>query len=114
MTYGDIIEYIEQKWDFEPNEDPEEAFKTISDEWYDDQRDTLENTIGDGKADVLKGIRELISRSELEPKAEEDFTELEQRADAIERGIDEISERIGATSESILTRIVNFFKGLFR
>ena len=114
MTYGDIIEWIEQNYNFEPDEDVTAAFNTISEDWKSDNRNTLEATLGDEKGDVLEGIRNLISRADVEPEDEEVSEELQQRVEDIERGIDEVSKRIGKTGESILTRVVNFFKGLFR
>ena len=106
MTYNDIIEFIMERWEFEPNEDAREAFNTISDDWKADNRDTLANTLGDEKEAFIGRIQNLISQTdEADP-------ELVERADAIERGIEQLSKSIGA--ESIITRISNFFRGLFR
>ena len=145
MTYGDIIEWIEQNYDFEPDEDVREAFNTISRDWKEDNRDTLANVLGDQKGDVIEGIRELISGSELEPETEEDFDELESRVERIDRELDNLFTEFGQIirgresivlpkgfkviepdsitrefiesfepEQSILTKVVNFFKGLFR
>ena len=108
MTYNDIVEWIVENYDFEANEDARKAFNTISNDWQSDNRDTLANTLGDETESFIGTIQTLISKTdEVDP-------ELFERADAIERGIDELSERIGAESENILTRAVNFLKGLFR
>ncbi len=111
---GDIIEWIEENYDFEPNENARDAFNTISKDWESDNRDTLVNTLGEKTKPVIDGIQDIISKSDEAPK------ELIERVDVIERGIDELSASIGA--EGILTQInntlikpvVNFFRGLFR
>ncbi len=108
MTYGDIIEWIEENYDFESDEDPRAAFNTISEDWEADNRDTLANTLGKEAEPFIGRIQNLISQTD---QASEEHI---QRVDAIERGINELSERIGAQSENILTRVFNFFKGLFR
>ncbi len=95
MTYGDIIEWIEQEYDFERGEDVQEAFNTISEEWEGFNRDTLANTLGDNKGDVLEGIRQLIAGSDAEPETDKDVTDLEQRADTIESGIRELFTEFG-------------------
>ncbi len=114
MTYGDIIEWIEENYDFEPDEDAREAFNEISRDWASDNRDTLANTLGEEAEPFVARIQDLISQTDEAP------VELVERVDVIERGIDELSRSIGA--ESILTQInntiikpvVNFFRGLFR
>ena len=108
MTYGDIIEWIKENYDFEPDEDARDAFNTISKDWQADNRDTLANTLGEEAEPFIGRIQAIISETDEAPP------ELVERAEALERGIDELSERIGAQSENILTRVVNFFKGLFR
>ena len=106
MTYGDIIEWIEENYDFDPDEDARDAFNTISKDWQSDNRDTLANTLGEEAEPFIGRIQSLISQTdEADP-------ELVQRVDAIERGIDDLSKTLGV--ESIITRIGNFFKRLFR
>ncbi len=106
MTYGDIIEWIEENYDFETNEDPRAAFEQISNDWTSDNRDTLANTLGEQAEPFIGRIQDLISQTDEAPP------ELVQRVDAIERGIDDLSKTLGV--ESIITRIGNFFKRLFR
>ncbi len=106
MTYGDIIEWIEENYDFEPDEDARAAFESISNDWASDNRDTLANTLGEEAEPFIGRIQNLISGTdEADP-------ELVERVDVIERGINELSKSIGA--EGLLTRIGNFFRGLFR
>ena len=90
MTYSDIVEWIEDEYDFEEGEDAEEAFNTISKEWKEEpNRDTLENTLGsEGKEFIIKKIQELIPKA---PKKESEFV-----------------------LNDTLQGIVNFFKRLFR
>ena len=92
MTYSDIIEWIEDEYDFEPDEDPEKAFNTISNDWEDvPNRDTLENTLGsEGKDFIIKRIKALIPQT-VKPKKESEFV-----------------------LNDTLQGIVNFFKRLFR
>ncbi len=106
MTYGDIIEWIEENYDFDPDEDARDAFNTISKDWQSDNRDTLANTLGEEAEPFIGRIQSLISESDEAPE------ELVERVDVIERGINELSETLGV--QSILTRIGNFFRRLFR
>ena len=134
MTYGDIIEWIEENYDFEPNEDAREAFNTISDDWKADNRDTLANTLGDEKEAFIGRIQNLISQTTKE------IPELEQTVDTLERRVRELFTihgqiirgkdsivlpkgfiaiepdiiAIEEPEENIITRIGNFFRGLFR
>ncbi len=139
MTYGDIIEWIEENYDFERDEDAREAFNTISEDWKADNRDTLANTLGDETEPFIRRIQNLIS--ETEPES----LELEQRVDTLERGINELFTEFGQIirgkdsivlpkgfvaiepdiitrddieefepEENILTKAFNFLKGLFR
>ncbi len=134
MTYGDIIEWIEENYDFEPNEDARAAFNQISEDWKEDNRDTLANTLGDESEPFIERIRDLIS------EAPEDFTDLEQRVDTIEQGLGDIFTEFGQVirgresvvlpkgyvaiepniiaieeiqDENILTKAFNFIKRLF-
>ena len=139
MTYGDIIEWIEENYDFEPDEDARAAFNSISEDWKADNRDTLANTLGQEAEPFIRRIQDLISETDEEDK------ELVQRVDALERGIDSLFTEFGQIirgkdsivlpkgftltepdiitrefiesfepEESIITRISNFFRGLFR
>ncbi len=59
MTYGDIIEWIEENYDFEPNENARDAFNQISDEWASDNRDTLANTLGQEAESFITRIQNI-------------------------------------------------------
>ena len=138
MTYGDIIEWIEENYDFEPNEDARAAFNTISEDWKEDQRDTLANTLGDEAEPFIGRIQDLISQTT------EEMPELEQRIETIERRLAELFTEHGQIirgkdsivlpkgytvkepdiitrefiesfepEENILTKAFNFIKGLF-
>ncbi len=87
MTYGDIIEWIEENYEFEENEDAKKAFETISNDWKEENRDTLQNTLGSEQVDpFIARIQELIPK-----KKESEFV-----------------------LNDTLQGIVNFFKRLFR
>ena len=88
MTYGDIIEWIEENYEFEEGEDAKEAFETISNDWKEENRNTLKNTLGDASESFIERIQELIPQKE---KKESEFV-----------------------LNDTLQGIVNFFKGLFR
>ena len=88
MTYGDIIEWIEENYEFEAGEDANEAFETISNDWKQENRDTLKNTLGVETENFIDRIRDLIPEVS---KKEPEFV-----------------------LNDTLQGIVNFFKGLFR
>ena len=133
MTYGDIIEWIEENYDFEPNESARDAFDTISEDWKADNRDTLANTLGDEKESFIRRIQDII------PETAEESTELEQRVETLERRVRELFTEHGQIirgkdsivlpkgfvaiepdiiareepEENILTKAFNFIKRLF-
>ena len=135
MTYGDIIEWIEENYDFEPNESARDAFDTISEDWKADNRDTLANTLGDESESFIGRIQNLISETT------EESPELEQRVETIERRLRELFTEHGQiirgkdsivlpkgfiaiepdiiaieepVEPNIITKAFNFLKGLFR
>ena len=117
MTYGDIIEWIEENYEFEAGEDAREAFETISNDWKVENRDTLSNTLGDASEQFIKRIEALI------PKTDEALTEFGQIIRGVEsvvlpqgftEVITEVIEETGFELNDTLQGIVNFFKRLFR
>ncbi len=130
MTYEHIFEWIESNYDFELDESVDDAFDTISRDFQDDIGRPLENIIGDEKAEFLERLADIIRRSDVKPKADEDIIELQERADSLESRIDEISSNVAGRIEEamsvmfeiippevrpagILSRLRNFFRGIF-
>ena len=118
MTYDDIIEWIEENYEFETNENAKEAFETISNDWRIENRDTLSNTLG---ADQVKPFIRRIER--LIPQRDETLTEFGQiirgaESVVLPQGftevITEVIEETGFELNDTLQGIVNFFKRLFR
>ena len=118
MTYGDIIEWIEENYEFEPGEDAREAFETISNDWRVENRDTLSNTLG---ADQVKPFIERIQK--LIPERDGTLTEFGQiirgaESVVLPQGFTQVITEAIEGSEFVLNDtlqgIVNFFKRLFR
>ena len=110
---NEIIEWVQSEIILDTTQSVNEQYADISREFEKDNRLPLDDILLDDKAKFLEFL-ESRKGIQPEPEAEEDLSELESRVNDIERGIDEVSKRIGKTGESILTRVVNFFKGLFR
>ena len=110
---NEIIEWVQSDVILETTQSVDEQYADISRMFEEDNRSSLDDILLNDKAKFLEFL-ESREGIQLEPEDEEELGDLEQRAESLERGIDELSERIGAQGEGILTRVVNFFKGLFR
>ena len=108
---NEIIQWVQSDVILDPAQSVDEQFADISREFEKDSRLPLADILLDQQAQFLEFL-ESQQGKQPEPETEEELGELEQRADALERGIEELSRSIGA--EGLLTRIGNFFRGLFR
>ncbi len=108
---NEIIQWVQSDVILDPTQSAEQQYADISREFEKDNRSPLDDILLNDKEQFLEFLRSEQGK-QPEPETEEELGELEQRADALERGINELSASLGV--ESIITRIGNFFKRLFR
>ncbi len=139
----EIIEWVESEWIFNPENTANQEFKRISKDFKDNNRSSLGHILGDDKKEFLKFLESRLSELRAKPETDEEIEEPEPRADDLEPRIRELSQGIAdglanllgtpmRTIDSIITPIVrtveavieeptsiidkvtNFIRGLFR
>ena len=117
----EIIEWIEREWIFNPENDVDVEFERISKDFEDNDRSALADILRDDTPEFFKFLESELSRARAEPQADEEIRTLERRAKSLESRIEEIQFRIEEGVDtlikqptSIIGKVTNFIRGLFR
>jgi len=117
----EIIEWIKREWIFNPENDVDVEFERISDQFEKDNRSALADILRGDQAEFLDFLGSRLSRVRSESKADKEITALEQRASELEQSIERVQQRISegvadviAEPTSIIGKVSNFIRGLFR
>ncbi len=108
---NEIIQWVQSDVILDSAQTVDEQYADIAEQFKEDNRSPLDDILLDDKKQFLEFLRSQQGEQPV-TETEEELGALEQRADAIERGINELSASLGV--ESIITRIGNLFRRLFR
>ncbi len=117
----EIIEWVEREVILDPTQSVDEQFEDISRMFEKDNRSALADILRDDTPEFLKFLESELSGARAEPEADKEIETLESRASDLERRISDVQQRITEGVEdvikeptSIIGKITNFIRGLFR
>ncbi len=139
----EIIEWVEQRVILKPANTVNEEYADISKMFKDDNRSALDDILGNDKAEFLKFLESRLSELRTKPKTDEEIEEPKQGDEPLEPRIRELSQGIAdglanllgtpmrtidsvvtptirviediiIEPTSIISKVTNFIRGLFR
>ena len=139
----EIIEWVQREVILNPANTANEEFAEISTIFKNDNRSALVDILGNDKAEFLKFLKSELSRVRAKPETDEEIETPERGADDLEPRIRELSQGIAdglanllgtpmrtidsitlpiirtieaviEQPETIITKVTNFIRGLFR
>ncbi len=117
----EIIEWVQREVILDPAQSVNEQFEDISRMFEEDNRSALADILRDDQGKFLEFLESRLSRDGAKSKADEEIETLESRASDLESRISEIQQRISEGVEavikeptSIIGKVTNFIRGLFR
>ncbi len=139
----EIIEWVEQRVILKPTNTLNEEYADIAKMFEDDNRSALDDILRNDKAEFLKFLESRLSELRAKPETDEEIEGLEQRPEELEPRIRELSqgiadglanllgtpmrtidsivtptirviEQVIEEPTSIISKITNFIRGLFR
>ncbi len=117
----EIIEWVQREVILDPTQSVNEQFEDISRMFEKDNRLPLADILRDDQAKFLEFLESELPRVRAEPETDEEIKGLEQRADELELSITRVQDTISKGMEavisepiSIIGRVSNFIRGLFK
>ena len=117
----EIIEWVKSEWIFNPENTSNEEFERISKRFKKNNRSALADILRDDSGEFLEFLESELSRAPPLPETDEEIERPEQRASSLERSLEGMERTISkgvedviAEPTSIIGKITNFIRGMFR
>ncbi len=117
----EIIEWVKSEWIFNPENTSHEEFERISEQFEKDNRSALADILSDDSGEFLEFLESELSRAPPLPETDEEIETPERGASSLERSLEGMERTISkgvedviAEPTSIIGKITNFIKGIFR